>query len=115
MGKQAFGRAICLSSCTVGDRMLVHGTTHMLIGNAYQEVIKHATRLRFKRLSWLDPALRELCLFPMRVVQLPFPTDRKSVVYGKSVSVRVDLGGLRRIKKKITIQSQSAVFRLKNK
>src|SRR3546814_17837668 len=28
------------------------------------------------------------------------PTDRKSVVWGKSVSVRVDLGGRRIIKKK---------------
>src|SRR3546814_12943008 len=30
----------------------------------------------------------------------PRPEDRKSVVWGKSVSVRVDLGGGRRIKKK---------------
>src|SRR3546814_19906906 len=30
----------------------------------------------------------------------PTPTDRKSVVSGKSVSVRVDLGGRRIIKKK---------------
>src|SRR3546814_11021807 len=32
------------------------------------------------------------------------PTDRKSVVEGKSVSVRVDLGGRRIIKQKITQQ-----------
>src|SRR3546814_11020983 len=38
--------------------------------------------------SWLDQPL------------LLFPRDRKSVVEGKSVSVRVDLGGRRIIKKK---------------
>src|SRR3546814_20294323 len=32
-------------------------------------------------------------------------SDRKSVVYGKSVSVRVDLGGRRIIKKKILINN----------
>src|SRR3546814_16412356 len=32
--------------------------------------------------------------------QFTSPTDRKSVVWGKSVSVRVDLGGRRIIKKK---------------
>src|SRR3546814_17711409 len=32
--------------------------------------------------------------------ELPRPPDRKSVVSGKSVSVRVDLGGRRIIKKK---------------
>src|SRR3546814_15949549 len=32
------------------------------------------------------------------------PLDRKSVVYGKSVSVRVDLGGRRIFKKKNTLQ-----------
>src|SRR3546814_13131893 len=31
---------------------------------------------------------------------LAWPSDRKSVVWGKSVSVRVDLGGRRIIKKK---------------
>src|SRR3546814_17480986 len=45
----------------------------------------------------------------LRTVRLaaPFPRpperDRKSVVWGKSVSVRVDLGGRRRIKKKTQI------------
>src|SRR3546814_18479191 len=34
-------------------------------------------------------------------------TDRKSVVQGKSVSVRVDLGGRRHIKRKITTHSNS--------
>src|SRR3546814_17012144 len=36
--------------------------------------------------------------------QSAVPQDRKSVVQGKSVSVRVDLGGRRIIKKKNTIE-----------
>src|SRR3546814_14144070 len=35
---------------------------------------------------------------------LLWPEDRKSVVQGKSVSVRVDLGGCRMIKKKTILQ-----------
>src|SRR3546814_15571831 len=35
--------------------------------------------------------------------------DRKSVVWGKSVSVRVDLGGRRSIKKKITKRDKKAL------
>src|SRR3546814_18772304 len=37
--------------------------------------------------------------------------DRKSVVEGKSVSVRVDLGGRRLIKKKKKIQQQKAIYK----
>src|SRR3546814_11380763 len=39
-------------------------------------------------------------MFDQLVTQLPDRADRKSVVEGKSVSVRVDLGGSRIIKKK---------------
>src|SRR3546814_17301747 len=38
-------------------------------------------------------------------------TDRKSVVSGKSVSVRVDLGGRRIIKKKKTEKNQHSITR----
>src|SRR3546814_11052330 len=37
----------------------------------------------------------------------PFHPDRKSVVWGKSVSVRVDLGGRRNIKKTKAQQTQN--------
>src|SRR3546814_19639143 len=42
----------------------------------------------------------------------PFVGDRKSVVWGKSVSVRVDLGGRRSIKKKnnITLSAVSVIL-----
>src|SRR3546814_13610470 len=39
-----------------------------------------------------------------------FGLDRKSVVSGKSVSVRVDLGGRRLIKKKKTVQTAQLVY-----
>src|SRR3546814_222170 len=41
-------------------------------------------------------------IFVQRLVSNGGEADRKSVVYGKSVSVRVDLGGSRLIKKKTT-------------
>src|SRR3546814_12160590 len=41
---------------------------------------------------------------------LAFVRDRKSVVSGKSVSVRVDLGGRRIIKKKTIIDSNQTLF-----
>src|SRR3546814_11514688 len=46
-------------------------------------------------------------------VALDQMTDGKSVAYGKSVSVRVDLGGPRRIKKKILTMMHDA--RITNK
>src|SRR3546814_14385306 len=42
---------------------------------------------------------------PANAVSLHCPSDRQSVESGKSVSVRVDLGGLRAIKKKITAKT----------
>src|SRR3546814_14500384 len=39
-------------------------------------------------------------------------TDRKSVVYGKSVSVRVDLGGRRIIKKKKTKENDESITQI---
>src|SRR3546814_19243063 len=39
-----------------------------------------------------------------RVVEMENKQDRKSVVEGKSVSVRVDIGGRRIIKKKTTVK-----------
>src|SRR3546814_19174983 len=46
-----------------------------------------------------------------RLVQLGRPADRKSVVSGKSVSVRVDLGGRRIIKKKKTYNIEYTQYR----
>src|SRR3546814_11189867 len=50
--------------------------------------------LRRRRRAQTGNVWRRLCRVGMR------PADRKSVVEGKSVSVRVDLGGCRIIKKK---------------
>src|SRR3546814_11767046 len=47
--------------------------------------------------AMLAGVLLDLCLAPVHAVR---DIDRKSVVEGKSVSVRVDLGGRRIIKKK---------------
>src|SRR3546814_14614708 len=44
----------------------------------------------------------DLTVFELWASNLTEPADRKSVVSGKSVSVRVDLGGRQRIKKKNT-------------
>src|SRR3546814_11574141 len=54
------------------------------------------------------PCARGGCLLPLvpgqRVLDVFQPLDRKSVVEGKGVSVRVDLGGRRILKKKNTKQ-----------
>src|SRR3546814_16925619 len=58
--------------------------------------------------AWLLPAVFHLLMPQLRpCASRPFPTrhlpqDRKSVVWGKRVSVRVDIGGRRIIKKKNT-------------
>src|SRR3546814_21197812 len=44
------------------------------------------------------------------VLRFPWQVDRKSVVEGKSVSVRVDLGGRRLIKKKINTKIMTTVI-----
>src|SRR3546814_20257571 len=54
--------------------------------------------------GWPPPPPGEPPALPARWLQAPLPiappTDRKGVVSGKGVSVRVDLGGRRIIKKK---------------
>src|SRR3546814_13270614 len=56
-------------------------------------------RLGYPELSGLDLLELFAFLYPARFA-VPTPADRKSVVSGKSVSVRVDLGGRRYINKK---------------
>src|SRR3546814_19699897 len=53
------------------------------------------------------PAHADKAVAPCRrsALHRQMPEDRKSVVWGKSVSVRVDLGGRRIIKKKMNKQS----------
>src|SRR3546814_16560064 len=53
---------------------------------------------------------RRLTQGPGRIGQMGPSQDRKSVVSGKSVSVRVDLGGRRSIKKKNIDQSICDVY-----
>src|SRR3546814_18422289 len=57
-----------------------------------------------RRAGGVGAALRHhgVMLLFLLVRRPPLPADRKSVVLGKSVSVRVDLGGSRIIKKKIS-------------
>src|SRR3546814_5758379 len=52
--------------------------------------------------SAFDPPSANAARPPAQTHGITVAIDRKSVVYGKSVSVRVDLGGRRSIKKKST-------------
>src|SRR3546814_11675940 len=55
----------------------------------------------------LPPGVGHLLVEQARQIVACFRLDRKSAVWGKSVSVRVDLGGRRIIKKKKTTQHDS--------
>src|SRR3546814_15200995 len=83
-------------------------TTHQLVRGAKRIVhfIIHDTRMcGSRKAGWLN---KSIC---SDLQHTPAPhnrlcsLDRKSVVQGKSVSVRVDLGGRRIIKKKKTRQA----------
>src|SRR3546814_18542161 len=79
-------------------------------GNRPSWAIANSTRVRPKymtRMTVVRPAIAPLAMMPAAVVcptctsaEAPGAGDRTSVVEGKSVSVRVDLGGSGIIKKK---------------
>src|SRR3546814_20233847 len=79
------------SLCGVGKAQLTmsrHRATEALPAARAPALLRRASRANIVR-----PA-------PLPATAQPEPGDRKSVVEGKSVSVRVDLGGRRIIKKK---------------
>src|SRR3546814_19886719 len=68
---------------------LLKGALTRLQSTVVRTTIRHGEHWRRQQFSWIN-----------EWEELVTRTDRKSVVYGKSVSVRVDLGGRRIIKKK---------------
>src|SRR3546814_18946268 len=61
--------------------------------------------MAFREARWVETDLRERLFAHLQRLHFAFhdhaQTDRKRVVLGKSVSVSVDLGGCRHLKKKI--------------
>src|SRR3546814_19284274 len=106
----------------MGAQQKVWGALHGELGRVGIEVIGPSTPLDASCENWLrDHFLTQI--FPNLTPQaldpahpFPFiPNDRKSVVEGKSVSVRVDLGGSRIIQKtNTTINSTSHIHQVSN-
>src|SRR3546814_16130986 len=88
----------------------VRGQTNLLPSNATPDAIADL-QLRYPDSCVLrDAQVDDSVIAPATAVPsiaADHPADRKSVVEGKSVSVRVDLGGSCIIKKKTTTQTQT--------
>src|SRR3546814_18206372 len=83
---------------------LLHPRLARLPGGAAEAVELDPFALRAEARQHLDVLHRHVELVAALVAHLEEIVDRKSVVSGKSVSVRVDLGGRRIIKKKHATQ-----------
>src|SRR3546814_11888056 len=73
----------------------VYSRLHFLDESTDRDLTMAAALYNIGKLSWTD----NMMVTPADMLHHT-ELDRKSVVYGKSVSVRVDLGGCRIIKKK---------------
>src|SRR3546814_18655513 len=84
-----------------GDRKITDSAIVLSIARAVADVQKKRLLATTQKTF---PTTSDV-LFPPSIRRGPMP-DRKSVVSGKSVSVRVDLGGRRIIKKKTITKKQ---------